>query len=89
MTQSIGDKIIAAIATANLALDEDGFPPMWATNAAEQLEAVVEAHIEERVRVRLELDREKDRRVTEKAFQLIGDEYGVRDVRSWLEENIT
>lgn len=51
---TIGEKIIAAIHEKNLALDEDNFPPMWATDAADQLDALVAAHVEEQVRLRLE-----------------------------------
>lgn len=58
---TIGEQIIAAIAKGGLfsANDVDGpverpLIYVWSSGAAEQLEAVVEAHIEERVRVELE-----------------------------------
>lgn len=59
---NIGEQIIAASANLTALADVNFESSPWATviwrpGAAEQLEAVVEAHIEERVRVRLELDR--------------------------------
>lgn len=60
MNQSIGEKIIAAIPPLIREVSNGGrvLDVVWHPYAAEQLEAVVEAHIEERVRVRLELDRQ-------------------------------
>lgn len=63
--ENIGEKIIAAVGrnlfevhTADGPIKEN-LIFVWSSGAAEQLEAVVEAHIEERVRIRLELDRQK------------------------------
>lgn len=65
---SIGDKIIREIRIASLfkTLGSDGkeidsgLIYVWQACAAEQLEAMVESHIEERVRIRLELDKQND-----------------------------
>lgn len=57
---NIGEQIIAEInkgRTFFCVSNASGLEYVWSPSAAEQLEAVVEAHIEERVRVRLELDR--------------------------------
>lgn len=63
----IGEKIISAITKSQM-LKIEHFPHVermaerhqirFQPSAAEQLEAVVEAHIEDRVRIRLELDRQ-------------------------------
>ena len=64
MTPSIGEKIIAAIACGPLVritnADRNGYDNdavfVWTQSAAEQLEAVVEAHIEEEVRKRVYIE---------------------------------
>jgi hypothetical protein len=70
---SIGEKIIAAINERDLAHGLEGETPFWMPSAAEQLEAVVEAHIEERVRVRLELDRQRDQEAIQRII-FLGDD---------------
>ncbi len=78
---TIGDKIIREIGRAALfqTLDHDGqeiksgLIYVWQSCAVEQLEAVVEAHIEERVRIRLELDREK---IFNRSIELVMNEWG-------------
>jgi len=60
MSRSIGEKIIGEIRDSKLVrydLEQQCY--VWHPSSFEQLEAVVEAHIEDRVRVRLELDKEK------------------------------
>lgn len=58
MTQSIGEKIIAVIVEDKLCSTQEfswgGRNFYWSPSATEQLEAVVESHIEERVKAALE-----------------------------------
>ena len=64
MNESIGDKIINAVISGGLfqAHDADAKPieqPLiyiWSSGAAEQLEAVVEAHVQEEVRKRVYIE---------------------------------
>lgn len=77
---SIGEKIIEGVGRLVTIYDSLTGAPMdrpvifvWSPVATEQLEAVVEAHIEERVRVRLELDRQRDRETIERII-FLGDD---------------
>lgn len=74
---NIGEQIIEAVEINVHVVDPFGTVfanerhLIWNKNAGEQLEAVVEAHINERVRVRLELDRQEWREKHREADEII------------------
>ncbi len=60
---TIGEKIIVSVMAENLVLSQDFTPTgrtyFWLPSAADQLNALVAAHVEEQVRLRLEAERRK------------------------------